>query len=107
MEMFVRYEELDQETQARIGQLGHVSITPDAKQSLDDADQDLTALFLLYANSQYGQIEYQAMWDNDVAMYNKFGICRAVYTLTTGKRVIVRTTWNNPVTEILDYEEEP
>lgn len=106
MSLTIPYENLDEETQNRIERLGFIQLTPDAKDILDETETELTELFRMYANQMYGQVTTEEAFQNDRAVYMTEGRCRAVYVVPNGKKIVVETIWNQPVTRILSLDEE-
>lgn len=104
--MLISYDDLTPETQTKIDNLGSVQLTPDAKDILDETNTELAQLFQMYVNQMYGQVTTEQAYYNDRAVYLMEGRCRAVYVLPNGKRIVIETRWNQPVTKILSYDEE-
>lgn len=104
--LLIPYEDLNQDTQERIERLGSIQLTPEAKDLLDETETGLVELFNLYANQIYGQVTPDEAFTNDRAILLEEGLCRAVYMLKNGKRIVIETRWNQPVTKILAYDEE-
>lgn len=104
MAMEINTEELDSETVERIQHLGHVSITVQAKDIIDENEIELVDLFERYVKGDYGETKHEDAWDNDVAMYSRKGQVKAVYTTKSGRKLTLMTTWNQPLTEIAELE---
>lgn len=102
MELYV--DELDPETKQRIQDLGHISITPEAKETLDKYHVDMTTLFQRYVKGDYGIMDRERLWDNDQSMYFRAGKCEGIYEMPDGKKVTVKTLWCTTLTQIEESE---
>lgn len=104
MAMEINTEELDSETVERIQHLGHVSITEQAKDIIDENEIELVDLFERYVKGDYGETKHEDAWDNDIAMYSRKGQVKAVYTTSSGRKLSIMTSWCRPITEIGEVE---
>jgi len=97
---------MDPETAERIQNLGSITIEAEAYDVLMTQGVTFNQLVVSHVRGDYGDVkDAQAKWDNDMAMYNRSGECRSIYKLKSGKRVIVSTKWNQPLT-IIKMEDE-
>lgn len=104
-EMQVNTDNLDAETEQRVRDLGHISITPEAKEILDAEKMELTDLFEKYAKGDYGSdVPFEKRWENDVAFYQRKGKVIGIYTMESGRKISITTAWCMPVTEIKEME---
>jgi len=99
-------DNLDSETHQKALDLGHVILSPEAKDLVDQHDISLTKLIELYANQRYGVIESDAEIKNDTAIRSQEGECRAVYPLSETEGLVVKTQFKVTVTQILSLDEE-
>lgn len=104
MAMELDINTLDIETQQRIESLGHISISPEAKATLDLYHVDMTTLFQRYVKGDYGVMNKDSLWDNDQSMYFRAGKCEGVYEMPDGKKVSVKTLWCTTLTQIEEVE---
>lgn len=98
--MFIDTDVMDEETTQRIQDLGHITIEKEAYEKLVEAGATFNQLVVSHVRGDYGKIDPMEAWANDLAMYQRAGKCRSVYTLDNGCRIEVLTEWNQPITTI-------
>lgn len=105
MAMEINTQELDSESEQRIRDLGHVTMTEGAKDIIDENEIELVDLFERYVKGDYGQeIPFEDRWNNDVAMYQRKGQVKAIYTTKTGRKLSILTHWCVALTQIEEAE---
>lgn len=104
MAMEINTTALDSESEQRIRDLGHVTMTEDAKDIIDENELELVTLFERYVKGDYGDTKHEDAWNNDVAMYQRRGQVKAVYTTKTGRKLSILTHWCVALTQIEEVE---
>jgi hypothetical protein len=90
---------------AEVEGLGNVDITPSAYMEL--SPDQLYAILQRHIDQDYGDVEFERKWDNDVAFFKKQGYVYSRYRLPSGVYIAVLTQWNVPLTHIMVDGEVP